>query len=88
MKPYLECSFHIDFEICITNEYSCRNNGDGVEVSVKIWYIDEKIIFKLYFYTLSKTQKSLKPNLESSLHIYLKNDIKIEFSCRTDGENR
>ena len=27
LKPYLESSCQLDFEIGITNEFSCRNNG-------------------------------------------------------------
>ena len=47
----------------------------------------KKLYFKLYFYTLSKTQKKLKQYLESSLHLDFKNGITIELSCRNDKEN-
>ena len=61
-----------------------------VEVDMNIWYLDEKsgtnLIFKLDFYTLSKTQKKLKLYLESYNHVDFKNGITIEFSCRNNGE--
>ena len=48
--------------------------------------LKKKIIFKLYFYTLFKTQKRLKPYLESSFRVDFENGIKIIFLCTYDGE--
>ena len=43
-------------------------------------------MLKLDFYTLTKTIKMLKPYLESSFHVAIRNGITIEFSCRNIGE--
>ena len=63
----------------------------GVEVNVKIRYLDENnrknYIFKLDFYILSKIHKHMKPYLESSFHVDSRDSITIEFSCRNDGKN-
>ena len=62
----------------------------SVEVGVNIRYLDEKsgknYLFKLNFYTFSRTQKNMKPYLESFFHVDLKNGITIAFLSRNNGE--
>ena len=63
----------------------------GVEVNIKIWYLVFKkrkiYIFQLDFYTISKSKKNMKPYMESSFHVDLKNCKTIEYLCRNNGEH-
>ena len=63
----------------------------GVEVGVKIRYLDEKrgknyILHSIFIPFLKLKKIFLKPYLESPFHINLKNRITIEFICSYDGE--
>ena len=62
----------------------------GVEVDVKIRYLDEiyrkNYIFKLDFYTLLRLKNHFETIFRNSSHVDFKNGIRIEFSCTNDGK--
>ena len=70
MKPFLDSSFRkISKKVKQLNFYAEIMEKVGIEVDIKIRYLVLKSvinsIFKFNFHTLSKTEKNVKPYLES-----------------------